>query len=169
MATLKETELSAAYSRPVEPLTLPFRPIRRLVAAATDILRRKGNVFIVGGLDHEKLSPTLTDNKGKELPNPNFNPAECFKITRPTAEIIVLLTCEESTLIACMGDPDLLDTEVNRILITASDTEILAQIPAVFTALESIGASTVAVDSEDSETLNPEKKTPPAPIGSPHG
>lgn len=169
MNVLKESELAAEYSRPIERLTQPFKPVRRLVAAATDILRRKKNVFIVGGMDGEKLSPTITSEDGEEIPNPNFSPEECFKLTRPTAEVIVLLTCSEETLIDCMGNPDLLDREVGKLLISATDTEIISQVPIVFEAIQGIGASTVQVDSEEADSLNPEKKTQQPRIGWPHG
>lgn len=165
MATLKEKQLAEEYTRPVERLTSPFAPVRRLVAAATDVLRRKENPFIVGGLDTEKLSPTITDKKGKEATNPNFSASECFKITRPTAEIIVLLTCEESILIDCMGDIGILDREVNKILLNQTDTDIIQQVPVVFEAIEGIGNSSVEVESEESDSLDPGKKTSPVPIG----
>lgn len=164
---LKEDELAREFTRPHEPLTLPFKPVRRLVAAATDILRRKKNVFIVGGLDPKRISPVLEDSQGNETDNPDFSPEACFEITRPTAEVIVLLTCEESHLIACMGNPDLLDQSVNKLLIDHTDTDIIGQVPIVFEAISGIGASTAEVEDtgEESDSLDPEKKTPPAHTG----
>lgn len=164
---LKEDQLAEEYARPHEPLTLPFKPVRRLVAAATDILRRKKNVFIVGGLDPKLISPVLEDDQGKEIDNPEFSPEACFEITRPTAEVIVLLTCEESLLIECMGNPAHLDQAVNKLLLDHTDTDIIGQVPVVFEAISGIGASTAEVEDtgEQSATLDPEKKTPPAHTG----
>ena len=160
MSILKEEELSQAYSRPVENLTSPFKPKRRLVAAATDILRRRRNPFLVGGLDPVKLNPKIKDPKtGREKKNPKFDHNEVMALTRPIAEIIVLLTCEEDTLVSAMSDFKILEAETNRIFVIYTDVEIIEQMPAVNEAIESIGNSSVEVDSDGEEsTLDPEKK-----------
>ena len=169
MSTLKEEQLAQAYSRPVENLTQPFKPVRRPVAGATDILRRRKNPFMDGGIDAEKLNPKITDPANKEatIDNPNFDPQAVMGLTRPIAEIIILITCQEDVLVSAMSDFDVLEKEVNRLFLQFTDVEIISQMPAVTDAIEAIGQSSVEVqsDNEESNSLDPEKKPSPVQTG----
>mgnify|MGYP000619177655 CR=1 FL=1 len=132
------------------------------MAAATDILRRRKNPFLVGGINVAKLNPKITDpdNTEKQIVNPDFDPQAVMELTRPIAEIIILITCDEDTLIRSMSDHSILESEVNRLFISHTDVDIIAQMPAVTEAIEAIGQSSVEVqnDSPEANSLDPEKK-----------
>jgi hypothetical protein len=167
MPVLTQEELSQEFARASDPITEPFRPVRRLTALASEILRRSKNPLICGGIDLTSIMPKTRDAFGEEVENPDFSAAAVMELSRPIAEVIVVLSCPADDLFRLAEDPGALRESVNRIMADADDTEIIKQLAPVMQAVRGIRGSTIGVVRSDEEaSLDPSKKLEPSPAGS---
>lgn len=171
---LKPEQLAQAFTQETADLTEPFRARRTLVAAASEIMRRTGNPWPTGDFDVRKISSTLPDpsDPTRQIPNPEFDPKALLALSRPTAEAIVLLTCEEDNLIHYLEEgrqdyetqrwrhPDL-DRAVNVLLARHSDAEIIAQAAGIRDVIAQAAGS--AIEPVDSDSQGEPEASPRRP------
>ena len=170
MPVLTPPELSSEFIRDREPISEPFRPVRRLTALGTEILRQGRNPLICGGINLSSIMPKIPGPDGVEIENPEFSSESCMKLSRPIAEVIVVLSCPQGDLFTYAENPGAFRDAVSNLLADADDVEMIAQLAPVMRAVHGIRGSTIAVVNTDEEaSLDPSKKPEPSPSGSPVG
>jgi len=163
----REQNLDDAFSG-TKAAIVGFKPCRRVTALVVDILRRANNFFITGaagfksiGIDPKKFHLILSPKSAE------FDPTKAGAIVPKIAEVIALLTCEDSEMDACDDDITHLAKLRRRVMNEKTMAEIMEAMADVQAEFAKINRSTAVVENDDGPAVDGDAKKKRDPASAP--